>query len=804
MREDIRDALRGMRRSPAFTLVAILTLALGIGANIAMFSLADTLVLKPLPVDHPENLRGVFQILRLGGSARKFGTLIPFKLYNDLRDHAGAFGDAMAFSEVGDLPIAAGEPSAGAAPASAAFVTGSYFNVLGVSAQLGRTFAPDENQAVIGSPLAIISDRFWRRALGGDPSVIGTTVRIADKPFTVIGVTPPAFFGAVLGHAPDVYLPIGTQGLVQPGIATAADPGLWFVQMVGRLAPAGDEAGASARLTGVMQASMPGNLKPVIELLPIETAFSDVRTRFLRPAQVLMMLVGTLLFIACANVAMMLLSRNLSRQKEIAVRMAIGAGAARIARQLITEGLLLAAISAAIGLSLAPGATRLLVALLPGGSTPVTVNVVVDGRVLLFTIAISIIAALLFAVVPALRAMRLDAGGALAVREHGVAGAGARLGGLLVVAQIAMALVIVSGAGLLVRTLYDLSTADAGYDTDRITQLAVNPGNRGLSEEQRKAYYRDVLDRLRSIPSVQSASMSQLGFLDRDGRTTGTIDGPRSESMSDDERMAQVYFVGPDFFSTVGTAVIRGRDFTTADMSGPRVVAINETAARRFFGDADPIGASINNGVQVIAVVGDSRYHELREDTTPAMFIPYTQTRVRERMVFSVRASADAGATLMREARAIDPLVPMRVSALREIRARSLSQERLLAVLSGFFAVAALTLLAIGLFGLVTFKVRQRTAEIGVRLALGARPDAVIWLVLRQPLVLAMAGLVAGVPATLAVTRLMETLLFGLTPGDPTTLAAATAGVLAIVAGSAAWPAWRASRLDPVIALRRE
>ena len=803
MREDIRYAFRGMRRSPAFTLVAVFTLALGIGANTAIFSLADTLVLKPLPVDKPEELRAVFQVLRIAGRALKAGTEISYSLYVNLRDHGDAFNGAAAFSQLDDLSIVASDP-ASAQIGSAAFVTHNYFGVLGVAPRLGRSFRAGEDLPSSGSHLVVLSDRFWRRAFGGDSGVLGKTIRIADQPFMVIGVTPPEFFGAVLGRFPDVYLPLGSQGSVQPGNVAAADPSYWFVHVVGRLGRAVDDQAAAGRLTTIMQASFQGNPKPVIELLPVDTAFSDVRTRFLRPAQVLMVLVVTVLFIACANVAVMLLSRNITRQKEIAIRMAIGADAGRVARQLITEGLLLSLIAAAIGLALVPAATQALVALLPGGATPMALNVAIDGRVLIFTAVISIVAALLFASVPAVRAMKFDTTGALVDRERGGSGASNRLGGVLVVAQVAMALVIVAGAVLLVRTLRDLSTFNPGYDTDRVLLLEVTAGNRGFTPERRAAYYRELLDRLSSIPTAQSVSMAQLGFLDRENRTTGSINVPGPASLSDDERLVQVYFVGPRFFDTVGIPVLRGRDFTAADMAGPRVAAINETAARRFFGQTDPIGSSVNNTTQVLAVVGDSRYHDLRDESVPAMFIPYTQTRIRERMVFSVRASGDAAAAMLREARALDPLVPMRVTALKEVRERSLSQERLLAILSGFFALTALVLLAIGLFGLVTFKVRQRTAEIGIRLALGAHPDRVVWLVLQQPLKLAAAGVIVGVPAALVVSRLMSTLLFGLAPGDVPTMAGAALGVLLIVAASTAWPAWRAARFDPVVALRRE
>jgi predicted permease len=525
----------------------------------------------------------------------------------------------------------------------------------------------------------------------------------------------------------------------------------------------------------------------------------------LRPIQVLLLLVAFLLLIACTNVAVMLLSRNATRRTEIAIRLAIGAGSRRLMQQLLTEALLLAGLGAGVALALTPWATRALVALLPSHSGETSVHVGIDARVWLFTAGVSIAAALLVASVPALRATRLDGAGLQVGHQRGALPSSGRIGSLLVAAQVAMSLVVLTSAGLLVRTLYDLTTFNPGFDTDRVILLDVTPASRGYVDEKRNSYYRDLLERLASTPGVQSATLSQIGFLDRDNRTTGTINVNGGTQLSDDERQVHVYLVGPRFFETLAIPVVNGRDFIPADMAGPRVAALNATAARRFFGSQNPIGSVINGGVRVLAVVGDSRYHELREQPAPAMFLPYTQSRIRERMVFSVRGSHDGmAAALMREAAALDPLVPMRVAALSEIRARSLLQERLLAVLSGFFAVAALGLLAVGLYALVTFHVRQRTSEIGVRVALGAQTSQVVWLVLRQPLRLALAGISVGLPATVAVTRLMTALLYGVTPGDGRTLVIATFGVLLIVTGAAVWPAWRVSRLDPAIALRRE
>ena len=802
--QDVRYALRGMRRTPLFAIVAVLTLAIGIGANTAMFSLADALILKPLPVERPEDLRVVFQVIRIGGRALKSGPVIPYRLYAALRERTDAFTGTMAFTELDDLTIETDQHREVHAN-GAAFVSDNYFSVLGVSPRLGRSFAAGEDLPSNANRPVLLSDRFWRREFGASADVLGQTIRVAGNAFTIVGVTPPEFFGVILGRAPDAYFPLGSVGLAQPGIVTAENPDFWSLKVVGRMARAVGDQTAADRLTIVLQAMFQAEPKPVIELQPIDTGFSDVRARFLRPVQALMLLVGIVLFIACANVAVMVLSRNVTRRTELAIRMAMGAGGRRVLQQLMTEGLVFAILAAVIGLTLTPWTTRALTALLPGGESPMTLHLAIDGRVLAFTAGISMLAALVFAAIPAVRALTIDAGGSLVARERGATPSSARLGTWLVVAQIAMALAIVSGATLLVRTLRDLATFDAGFDSDRVLLLDVTPASRGYMDDRLSTYYRNLFDRLTAIPGVQSATMAQLGFLDRINRTTGTINGPLSQTLTGDERLAQVYFVGPRFFETLGVPVLRGRDFTATDMAGPRVVALNETAARRFFGDADPIGSTINGTVQVLAVVRDSRYHELRDPSVPAMFIPYTQSRIRERMVFNVRGGGgDRASAVLREARNLDPQVPMRLTPLQEIRERSLSQERLLAVISGFFAVTALSLLSIGLFGQVMFRVRQRTREIGVRIALGAKADHIVWLVLRQPLKLAAMGIVIGVPATLAVTRMMSSLLFGLSPGDPLTLASAITAVMVIVAVSAAWPAWRASRLDPAVALRCE
>jgi predicted permease len=504
----------------------------------------------------------------------------------------------------------------------------------------------------------------------------------------------------------------------------------------------------------------------------------------------------------------MLLSRNSARRAEMATRAAIGAGRTRLVQQLMTEGAILAVAAAVVGLLLAPWISRAIVATMPTDTAPVIVRVTVDSRVLIFTAAISMLAVLLAAAAPALRISTDSRDGALLRRTNLAGRADASVGGSFVVAQIALAVTMVAGAGLLVRSLGALSNLDPGFDADRVIQLSVSPESRGFNGERLTSYYRDLHSRLEALPGVESVSYSQNGLLAA-GRTTGTLEVPGFTASSDEDRWVQVFQVGPRFFETYGISPLTGGDFTEEQMSGPRTLILNEQAVRRFFGTRDPRGTQVGFGspYEVAGVVRDARVNALREDPGPVVFMPYGQTRPRGVLVFAVRTRSVDGETIAgiaRAARDVDALVPIRIMPLERVRTASLSRDRLLATMSSFFAAAALVLLAIGLVGLLTFRVQQRTTEIGVRLALGATRRQVVWQILQHPIRLATIGVIGGILMSLASTGVLRSLLFGLSPTDGATLASAAAAVVVLVTLAACIPAWRAARLDPVVALRQE
>ena len=800
--QDTRYAVRALRRTPLFSAIAILTLAAGIGANTAIFSVADALVLRPLPVERPDQLRAVHLFIMLGGRTEKSSMSLPYTAFETLRTSADVFSGLTAFSELDEIPLAL-DP-ADPQMASAAFVSENYFSMLGVRPRIGRAFAPGAANQVV------ISDRLWRSVLQADPQVLGRDLRIGTGLFTIAGVAPPEFTGVVIGRAPDVFLPLAALPAAQAGIVIAEDSRFWRVSVVGRLETDVTDVVAAERLTAVIRATPLNPQAPPssIEVLPLETALSEIRARFLRPVQVLMAMVGMLLVVACANVSLMLLSRNSARRTEMATRAAIGAGRARLLQQLMTEGAILAFCAAAVGLLIAPWIARAIVASLPTDASPVAVRVATDGRVLIFTAAISTLAVIFAAAAPALQ-MSSEGGDRTLMRRTNVTGrADTRVGGSFVVAQIALAVTMVAGASLFVRSLGALSNLDPGFDADRVIQLSVSPENRGFNGARLTSYYRDLQVRLEALPGVESVSYSQNGLLSS-SRTTGTLNVPGFTPAAEDERRVQVFQVGPRFFETYGMSPITGGDFSGAHMSGARMLIINEQAARRFFGDRDPRGIQLEfgGGYEVLGVVRDARVNSVRDEAVPAVFMPYGQTRPRGALVFAIRTKNPDAAmigAIARAARAADSLVPIRIMPLVRVRDASLGRDRLLATLSSLFAAAALALLAIGLVGLLTFRVQQRTPEIGVRLALGATGRQVVWLMLQHPLRLATTGVLAGVLLSLASTGLLRSLLFGLSPTDRATLTGAATAVVVLVTLAACIPAWRAARLDPVVALRQE
>jgi predicted permease len=803
--KDVAYAARVMRRSPLFTAVAVLSLAIGIGASTAIFSIFDALVLRPLPVDRPGELRTARVVARIAsGRVAKSTPSLPYRVFRDIHTDHAVFGELLAFSRM-DEPVVGDGTRILRTGGGGLSVSLNYFSMLGVRPRLGRLFGPGSGSSA--DRVVVLSDRFWRREFAADPGILEKSLRINGQPFVVVGVAPPPFFGLAIGRTPDFFVPIDSNETANYG-----------VQIVGRVnASASDEAAAewlTAALTHATGVVMPGLPAPMAEVLPVDTGLSEVRERVAEPLSILMIMVAVLLLVAAANVATMLLARGSARRTEMVIRASVGAGRTRLLRQLATESLLLLTLATAGGVLLASWGTRALVSLMQYLDAPLSLETFMDTRILIFIVGACAVVGVITSLVPALYVSRYEAAGALKERHESAAlSHESRLGKVFVIGQVALSLTLVAAAVLLARTLYALTTFDAGFNSTGVVLATVNPGARAYDRPALGSYYPRVSERLRQLPGIERASLVQFSFLTA-ARTTGTFLAPGYDPPADDDHLVQVFQVGADFFGTMRIPIVSGRDFTEGDMTAEvPSVAINESMARRFFGTLDPLGRIVTNPttgrqLRVIAVVKDGRYNSLREPMSSVIFVPYPSAG-RPRMTYVVRLAGHAGAstTLQRiesEVRAIDPLVPVQIEPLDSAVARSLGQERLVASIAAFFAIVALLLLALGLYGLMGYWVTARTAEIGVRLALGAQRSQVVWNVVRPPLLLLAVGLSIGVGLTIAGARFVSHLLFGLVPEDPATLAAATVCLIGVAAMAAVFPARRATRVDPVVALRCE
>ncbi len=801
---DLAYAVRLLRRNPAFATTAVASLTIGIGAATTIFMLADRLLLKPLPVERPDELRVVWQVVHAGGRELKASNNLPYQWFRDLRASSDVFSDVLAFATASDAEVSANGRELRASR-GLAFVSDNYFSALGVNAGFRDASA------------ILLGDAFWRREFNADPSIAGEPITINGAPFTIAGVAPRGFFGLTLGEVPDLYLSLDAFAVAQPSVAALADPRNWNIHIVGRLAGDTSDRVAAERLTLLRRAE--GDVRsiqppPAIELRPPADGLSDIRAAFARPLAVLLVMVALLLCIASANVATMTLARVAARRQEMLLRGALGAARARLVRQLAIETGVLVAAAGALALVFAAWSAQILVAWLPVQPRPIALDLDIDLRVVLFAVTAASVAALIAGVVPAWRTLRQDA--AVAVRCRGyvaASSAGSGRAGLgFIAAQVALSMALVAAATLLTRTLIALTTVSPGFDAEGVVLATVNPGTRGYDEVRRSAYYRAVLERLRAVAEVEAVTLMQFNLM-TDARTTGTLSAPGFTPSTEDERWVQVYQVGPQFFSTLRMPLVAGRDFTEHDLSGGSSIALNETAARRYFGSQSAVGqtlfgdSSASKPLTVVGVVYDARYNTLRDRPVAAMFVPYTTAR-RGSMTFVARTrgrqSSAASARIAAAIRGVDGSVPLQVATLDKLVSASVDQEELLVALSSAFAFVAVMLLCVGLYGLVAFWVTERTPEIAVRLALGARPADVVWNMLRRPLISVVIGSAMGLLTALGAGRLAGNLLFGVAPHDPDTLFFAAGVLLVLTVVAAMVPAFRATRIDPLTALRCE
>jgi putative ABC transport system permease protein len=819
--QDLRDAFRALKATPVVTLVAILSLALGIGANTAIFSILDSLMMRTLPVKRPQQL----VLLGQGNQAR---TAWTNPIWEQVRERQGLFDGAFAWSGA-RFNLAQGGPTE---LVDGMWASGGLFGVLGVPAILGRTLteADDRRGGGPDGAVAVISYSFWQRRFGGAADAIGRSLTVERVPFTIVGVAPPEFFGVDVGRTFDVAIPIGTEPLIRGRESTLDRRSNWWLSVMIRLKPEqGPDAGASA-IRGVLpqirEATMPQDwrqqdkdtyLRDGFSLIPAATGGSGLRQRYQLPLTTIMVVVGLVLLIACANIANLLLARATARRHELSVRVALGASRMRIARQLLGESLLLSGVGALLGLLFAQWGSRLLVRQLSTSTNNVFLDLSLDWRVLGFTAGIAVATAMLFGTGPALRGMRAHPNDALKAQGRGVVGDGRLgLGNVLVVLQVALSLVLIVAAGLFVRTFSSLAAMNPGFDREPILVVGINAQRVQLEPAGRPELFRRALEAASGVPGVAFAAVSAVTPIS--GSTwNNRIELPEGPALTERERVTYINLVSERWFRTYGTPMIAGRDFTHADTAAsPPVAIVNETFARRFSYGRNPVGTRIRqpgSGTrpsidrEIVGYVRDAVYRSLREPVPPTMYVPYAQQPdPPSSMSISVRAAGGPPALLTRPLAAalsgVNRDLAITFRPLADQVNAALTQERIVAMLSGFFGALALLLAALGLYGVTSYAVSRRRTEIGIRMALGAAPGGVIRLVLRRVAILVSLGVLVGSAASLWAARFVETLLYGLQPRDPLTFVAA-AVVLAAIGAVAGWlPARRAARIDPARVLR--
>jgi len=825
--QDLRYGLRLLLRNPTFAAVAILTLALGTGANAAIFQLLNSVRLRTLPVERPTELATIKIDNHGTGRTGAFYSRRAFftdPLWQALRHEQQAFSHVFAWGLAGWNLATDGEYR----PAQGLYVSGNFFEGLGVRPYVGRLISEADDRTGCGAAGAVLANGFWQSRYGGNPGIIGQTISLDGKLFEVIGVAPPQFFGPEVGRTFDVALPLCTEPLFRGANSGMGKADVWFLDLMGRLKPDWTIERANAHLAGIspgiFKATVPAryNAETVKHYLAFtlttesaSTGVSGIRTRYATQLWVLLGATGLVLLITCANLANLLLARASVRQREIAVRLAIGASRPRIIRQMLSESFVIAALGAIGGIFLAQWLSRSLVAFLSTENSQLFVDLTLDWRVFGFIAALAALACLLFGLSPAWQATGTNPGRAMQGASRSTTDSRERftVRRALVVVQVALSLVLVIGAVLFGRSLQKLVTVDPGFTQQGILAVNVDVRNTAVNKDARRATYAQVIERVRSVPGVSSAAESLLIPMSGSGWNQGVIiDGKTQEGTA--------YFnrVGPDYFRTMQMTLVAGRAFTAEDRPGAVETAIvNETFSRKYLGGGNPIGKTIEFEVgqgapkmiyRVVGLVKDTKYYELREEFMPLVFLATAQGKESDPFFdLVVRSNLPPASLTPSITRAVREVAPGSTIAFETIQTYvrdSLVTERLMATLSGFFGVLATLIATIGLYGVMSYMVTRRKVEIGIRMALGADPRSVIAMVIRESALLLLAGIVIGAGLAFAGTRWAATLLYDLKPWDPASYATAAA-TLAVVSLLAAWlPARRASRVAPTLALREE
>jgi predicted permease len=832
--QDLRYALRKLRNSPEFAAVAVLTLAMGIGANSGIFTLVNAVLLKSLPVPNPEQLFLVSE-----NSLEPGGTRVAYRTFQDLRATVPTGSELSAASWPGRFyaSFGGGQPEMVAGQ----LVSGNYFRTLETYAAKGRLLGEDDDRTIAGSPVAVISYGCWERRFGRDPNVVGRKLAVNGMPLQVVGVAAPGFFGAQIGAAPEFWLPTAMQSAVRYQQHYSQDtnaktnepwllqPDIRWLQLIVRAPDSKTASQVSAALNQVFHSQMQqaatqekdpqereGLLRARLYLLPGGCGLPSRALRgFSQPLLALMAMVGIILLITCANLANLLLARAAAREREIAVRLSIGASRVRLVRQLLVECILLSVCGTVLGSAIAFWLSDILPKWASSGSTPIPLSLAPDARVLLFSAVVAVLTGVAFGLAPALQGSRIEPIHALKSSGRAASGGdGARwsLKQTLVALQVALSLVLLVGAGLFVRTLRNFSNLDGGFDRDHLVTVRVDTHLVGYSPAQLSSLSRQLIEKVEAIPGVRSAALASCELASGCGDASDIfLPGvPHTNGETD----AQERRVSHEFFATTAIPLVEGRMFADSDTeTSPKVVVVNQAFVRQFLPGKDPIGqyygyeANNPRQFQIVGVVKDSRVNDIREEVPPTVYHSISQ-EVMDVESVNVRTFGDPAQLLpkIRDAvLSIDPKLPVGASStLAQVVSDSLWVYRLIARLTSIFGALALGLACLGLYGVMSYTVARRTAELGVRLALGASRGAVLWLVLKNVLVLIGVGLIAGWVLSLLSVRAVGTLLFGLSPYDPETMLGAALVLVLVAIFASLKPAWRAANVDPTEALRVE